>query len=416
MNKNTAHLSSTNPTFLIITLGLLTAFGPLSIDMYLPAFDVMAKALDTSLPHIQTTLSVFFIGMAFGQLIYGPLSDRIGRKPPLYWGLGIYVLASIICAFAPEINTLIAARLLQALGGCAGVVMARAVARDCFPPQEMARVMSLLMLVMGLAPVLAPLAGGLMVEALPLEWGWRAIFGVFALLGTLSLGMVAMGLPETLPSEQRLQKQAMSNTLKGYVALLKNPSFALPALSGSMGLACLFAYITGSSVLFLDYLKLSPVAYSAVFATNAIGIIGGAQINRRLLKNWSMSEVLSGAYIALLLGGLLFSLAVSFSHSAVLIACALWLPLAALGFIMPNSTALALADQKKQAGAASAVLGMMQYLLGSLGAAGVTWGLAQYGGHPLALAMVLMIFAVLGLIFDKMTQMKAHPLKEAHKE
>ena len=396
-------LSKTPPKsrYLIIVLGLLTAFGPLSIDMYLPAFKSISSALNSSQAQVQTTLAVFFMGMALGQMIYGPLSDHLGRKIPLYFGLSLYILSSLICTFAPNIETLIAARLLQALGGCAGVVISRAVVRDFFPPQEMAKVMSLLMLVMGLAPVLAPFFGGLMVESLPLEWGWRAIFAVFAGLGVLCLGLIYWALPESLPTEKRATGFSLGTTLSVYFELLKDRPFLLPALSGSMGLGVLFAYITGSAALFLNYLGLSPMHYSWIFAINAVGIIGGAQVNRRLLSRYSSQEVLSRSFLALSFSSTLFLIAVSLSQSVWLIAPALWSVLACLGFIMPNSTAVAMSSQSKHAGSASAILGMLQYAIGACSAGLLTFVMGKMNGHPLSIALILVLGSVMGWFFDR---------------
>ncbi len=393
---------------LVLILGLLTALGPLSIDMYLPAFQAMGQDLGVPMVMIQQTLSVYFLGMAFGQLIYGPLSDRLGRKPPLFVGLTLYVISSLGCMLAPGIYSLVALRLLQALGGCAGIVMARAVVRDYFPPREMARMMSLLMLVMGLAPVFAPAAGGLLVKIMSVSLGWRAIFGVLTALGIAALLMVLFLLPESLPPEKRLQKLSPGRVLTTYFHLLKDWRFLSPTLAGGLALGCLFTYISASSAIFVDFFKLSPVQYSVLFAFNAVGIIGGAQVNRFLLKTRTPEAVMSRALTLSMIGGLIFwGLLVVIPAQLFLTAVCLWLVLAILGFVMPNSAAIALAEQKDNAGAASSMMGVLQYALGALSSATVAWVLKAMNGEPLALVSVMITTLILARLSSSKNRVSA---------
>lgn len=373
-------MSETSPprsaALLILILGLLTAFGPLSVDMYLPAFPAIATDLQAQATQVQHSLSIYFIGLTVGQAFYGPLSDRWGRKGPLLFGLGLYLLASLGCAFATQIEMLSLLRLLQALGGCAGLVISRAVARDCFPPREMARVLSLLMLVMGLAPILAPMAGSTLVEALPPHLGWRSIFVVLALLSALTTALALLFLPETLPPEERQQPLSWRRIFRTYGQIFRDRRFLGPALSGSLAMASMFAYITASSFVFIDSFHLSPSQYSWLFGLNAVGIIGCSQFNRRLLQNFSGHSVLGPVFFTLLLSGLGLALSgwqLWIFHGFWGVALPLWLLLASMGFVMPNTTAAALADQTGHTGSASSLLGILQYALATLSSLSVGW-------------------------------------------
>lgn len=385
--------------FLILILGLLTALGPLTIDMYLPAFQAIGQSLQSPAVLVQQTLSVYFMGMAVGQLIYGPISDRFGRKTPLMVGLFIYALSSLGCAFSPSIQTLIVFRLFQALGGCAGVVVSRAVTRDYFSPREMARVMSLLMLVMGLAPVLAPTAGGFLIKYLPLALGWRAVFGVLTLLGLAAMAMVWFALPESLPREQRLAKLEASEIFGGYWHILQDRLFLWPTLAGGLCLGALFTYVSASSVVFIDFFQLTPFQYSVLFACNAGGLIGGAQINRLLLTRRTPEQVMSVALTLSVLGCLLFNgvLLLWPAQLWTTVLC-LWGVLAALGFVMPNSAAVAMAHLRGHVGSASAVMGVIQYALGALCSALVATLLARYGGQPIVLTSMMLVTLILARI------------------
>ncbi|MEO8627136.1 MAG: multidrug effflux MFS transporter, partial [Betaproteobacteria bacterium] len=232
---------------LTLLLGALTAFAPMSIDMYLPALPTLQNQFVIDAGSVQLTLAVFFIGLALGQALYGPLADRFGRKPPVLIGTAVYVLASAGCVFAPTIHSLIALRFAQAIGGCAGVVIARAIVRDLCDAQDSARMFSLLMLVMGVAPILAPLAGGYLL----LLWGWQSIFWALALFGSLCLLATLIWLPETRPADATYGN-GIGAALRGYRRLFQDRSFLSYTLAGGFAQAGMFAYISGSPSVFIQ--------------------------------------------------------------------------------------------------------------------------------------------------------------------
>lgn len=350
------------PAGLLILLGALTALSPLSIDMYLPALPTIEQQLSAPAGTISLTLAAYFVGMALGQLFYGPLSDRFGRKSPLYAGLALFVIASIACAMANTIIELIAFRFLQALGGCAGPVIGRAVVRDRCGARESARAFSMLMLVMGLAPILAPVIGG----ALMAWMGWRWLFALLAAFGVMCLLAVYWRLPETHDT-RGAEPLLLGNVLNGYGRLLVNRTFVGYTLCGGLGMAGMFAYITGSPFVFIELHHLSPQQYSLVFAANAVALVVASQINAQLLKRTDLTVILRRALWLLLSCGLV---ALPLSLSAAATWWMLWggilLYLFALGFISPNSSAAALATHGQQAGMASALLGSLQFALATL--------------------------------------------------
>ncbi|MGB2971105.1 MAG: multidrug effflux MFS transporter, partial [Candidatus Competibacter sp.] len=333
------------PLSWLLILGALTAFAPMSIDMYLPGLPAIAAGFETAPSAAQFTLASFFVGLALGQAIHGPLADRFGRKPPLYAGLALYVIASVGCALAPDIAALTILRFVQAAGGCAGVVIARAVVRDRFDAQTSARVYSLLMLVMGLAPILAPLIG---VQVL-LLFGWRAIFMVLALFGLSCLLAVWRYLPETRPAQTT--GGGLGATWRTYSELLKDRGFLGYSLSGGFAHAGLFAYITGSPHVFIELYGVPAQAYGWLFGFNALGLIASSQINRRLLAHHSAEAILRRANrTTVLLGLVLLAVATGGWGGLPGLLIPLFGYLASLGFTAPNAMALALAHQGARAG------------------------------------------------------------------
>ncbi|MEP7274638.1 MAG: multidrug effflux MFS transporter, partial [Acidobacteriota bacterium] len=291
-------------TKLVLILGALTAFAPLSIDMYLPSFPSLEVDLHASSTAVQFSLASFFIGLAAGQALYGPLADRFGRKKPLYVGLSLYVLASIGCAFAPTIEALIALRFLQAIGGCAGIVVARAMVRDLFDHRDSARVFSLLTLVLGVAPILAPLAGGYVLK----YFGWRVIFGLLVAFGTFCLIISAIFLPETLPESARnvrAKDNPVLSALRVYRQLFVDRRFIGYALAGGVAQAGLFAYISNSPFIFIKLYGVSEQRYGLFFGMNAFGLIAASQLNHRLLARLTPDAILSRAMLAIAGFGLL---------------------------------------------------------------------------------------------------------------
>jgi MFS transporter, DHA1 family, multidrug resistance protein len=374
----------------ILLLGAVVALAPLSIDLYLPALPAIQAHYGASAASAQLTLSTYFLGLAFGQLVYGPVSDRIGRRAPLLFGLALYVLAALGCAAAPNVDSLIALRLLQALGGCAGMVIVRAVVRDLYPPQEMARVLSSLMLVMGIAPILAPMVGGLIFVA----FGWQATFLSLALYGSLVFLLVHQRLRETLHTAgDPLQFGVI---LRSYGRMLRHRRFMGYALAGGVAQAGLFAYIAVSSFVFIGIYQLSPTAYGLLFGLNAFGLILGSQLNNRLLRRMRSEWVLRRALEVYAASGLLLLLCASTGWGGFVgIVVPLFICISALGFTFPNSTAVALAPFGDRAGLAAALLGTLQYGLAALASA----GLAQlHDGTPVPMALGIAGCGVAGVL------------------
>jgi len=367
---------------LALTLGALTAMGPLAIDMYLPALPTIAREFQTDAGMVQLSLAVYFTGIAIGQAFYGPMSDRVGRKPVLYFGLAVFIAASIGCAQARSVEALIAFRFLQALGGCAPLVVPRAVVRDHFDQAGSVRMLSVLMLVMGLAPILAPLVGG----QLLVNFGWRAVFWVLAAYAAIWLALIAVFLPESLPLERR-RRQPIGDVLAVYWRLARDRSYMGHALSGALVFAGLLAYIAGSPVVFIEQFHVSPERYGLFFGTNAFGIIAASQINRWLATRVDARRIVSVVLLVAMTAGvtLLVDAYSGFGGFAGILV-PLFCFIACHGFVLPNTTALAMAPHGQVAGSASAFLGTLQFVLGAT--AGSLVG-AFANGTPVPLAAVV---------------------------
>lgn len=378
---------------LILLLASLTAFGPLSIDMYLPAFPAIAENLGVPLSSVQLSLASFFVGLATGQIFYGPLTDRYGRKKPLYVGLGIYAVASVVCTFTKNVEMLIAFRFLQALGSCSGVVISRAIVRDLFTHQETAKVFSLLMLVMGAAPILAPVLGGQISE----HFGWRMIFALLAVISTLCIVLIATFLPETHHPDQRVH---IKDSWKIYGSILKDRNFMGYALAGGAAQAGMFAYITGSSFVFINHFGIPAKSFGWVFGSNAVGLILCSQINTRLLKRLSYDAILEKIFVVLAVLGALLATAGVLNWGFWGIMIPLFLFIASLGMTFPNSTAGAMATQKKSAGSASALLGTLQYGIAALSSAAVS---RLHNGTTMPMCVLMGGFGVLALVLHRVT-------------
>jgi len=376
-------LDSRFPGWLVI-LGALTAIGPLSIDMYLPAFSALERDLASPGGGAELTLAGFFVGMACGQLVWGPLSDRFGRKPPLYAGLALYALATLGCALTDNIASLIAWRLLQALGGSAGMVIARAVVRDRCSARESARAFSTLILVMGLAPILAPILGGWVVTAL----GWRAIFFLLLAFALACLLAIRYGLAEShdIRHEPPLNAQRMA---RDYAGLFASRAFLGYTLSGGLAMAGMFAYIAGSPFVLIQLNGIPPAHFGWAFGINALGFVAASQLNTRSLKTVAPTTMLRRALWLPALAGLTLA-GLTFSDAATLpltLLC-MFLYVASLGFIAPNSSASALATHGQRAGTASALMGALQFGLATLTGIGVS-RLHDGSARPLALLLAL---------------------------
>ena len=373
----------------ILILGALSAFGPLAIDFYLPGFPAMAQAFAIDEKHIQLTLAVYFLGLSIGQLVYGPIADRFGRRVPLLVGVGLFTAASFACAFAPSLDWLIGARFVQALGGCAGMVLSRAIVSDKCDAVGSAKVFSQLMLVMGLAPILAPMLGGLLVNL----YGWQAIFIVLTCFSALAALAVALGLPESLPAN--VPRQPLSGALRQYGRLLKDREYLGHALTGGIAMAGMFAYIAGSPFVFIQLYGVPAEHYGWLFGSNAAGFILVAQVNARLLAKRGPAFLLSRMVWLYLAAGLTL-LGISALHTEQLwpLLIPLFICIASLGCIIPNASACAMSGQGARAGSASALLGCLQFSV----AAAAAWLVGVlHDGSAMPMAMVISLCGILAV-------------------
>ncbi|ENW95422.1 multidrug effflux MFS transporter [Acinetobacter sp. NIPH 298] len=375
----------------IMLLALLTALGPLSIDMYLPALPQMADEFGVSTQMVANSLPAYFLGLAIGQLFYGPISDRIGRKTPLYFGLALYAIASLACVFVTNEWTLIAARIFQALGGCVGVVIARAAIRDRLDVAGSAQAFSSMMIVMGLAPILSPIFGAWILIFFP----WQVIFVCLAIIGVICWLCVHFFFKESLPVERRLKLSVYQVTTL-YAAILKDESFRVPMLAGCLTGAALFCYISSASAVFMGQYGLSQQQFSYAFALNAAGIMLMSSLNKHL--NTRM-----GIFPRLRLGGSIQCFGALIVVSAgLMINAPLWflmiglfLVVSGIGLTGPNAMALAMSQQGARAGTASAIMGSTQFAFGLLG--GVILNFLIWKAS-LNMGLMMLMFTSVGLL------------------
>ena len=369
------------PIRLIVWLGLLTAFSPLAIDMYLPAFPQMERDLAAAPGRIELTLSLFLAGLAAGQYVIGPFSDRFGRRGPLLIGCGVYSLAALLCPLAPAVEWLIALRFVMGFAGAAGLVVSRAVVRDLYDESRSAGVYSFMMMITGIAPIVAPLIGGFLLE----NFQWHAIFWTLAAIGIVCGAAVMFDLPETLPFERRV-RQSLAVVVKRSAAILLDSRFIGYALAIGFSYGALFAYITGSPKTYISYFGVSPQAFSGYFASNAVVLLITAQFNRMLLRRFSPHALLRCAAIVALAGGVTLLGLTATGSGFWPFHLTLGVCIGTLGLIFPNATAAAMSPFGREAGSASAVLGLLQYIIGAF--AGATVGLLN-GDTPVAMTAVL---------------------------
>jgi DHA1 family bicyclomycin/chloramphenicol resistance-like MFS transporter len=351
--------------FTIFTLGLLSAMGAFSIDMYLPGFPDIARDLHTTVAHITLSITSFFIGISVGQMIYGPLLDRFGRKKPLYIGLVVYLVTSIACAYAPTANALIGIRFLQALGSCAGMVASRALVRDIFPVKENAKIFSLLMLVLALSPIVAPTLGGYVTAA----FGWQSIFFILATIAGLTLLLVLFKLPEGRKPDTSLSLLPRP-IINGFLEVTIVPQFYTYAFAGAIASSGLYAYIAGSPFVFMELYHVTEKQYGWIFAIIAMGLIVASQVNTLLLRRYSSEQIIRATLFCQCLAGIALVLGTYFHflglYSTIFL---IWIFLSTQGFAFPNSSALSLAPFTRNAGTASALMGALQLGIGAISTA-----------------------------------------------
>lgn len=343
-------------------LGSLTALSPFAIDMYLPAFPQIAEDFGTPISKVALSLSSYFIGLSIGQLFYGPLLDRFGRKRPLYFGLFVFFLASLGCLIAANTESLVALRFVQALGGCVAGVASMSMVRDLFSVKESSKILSLLVLVLSVSPMLAPTIGGFVTEA----YGWHSVFIVLGLIALMLLAMAYFFLPESHKPDESVSLR-LKPIAKNYFSVLKNPQFYTYCFAGSILSASLFVYVASSPIIFLGIYKVSGQMYGWIFAGIAFGLISASQINILLLKKFENSQIMTAAIIAQSTLGIIFLLLtmngwIGIKGTIAILFCYL----SCVGLSNPNAASLALAPFKKNTGSAAALLGFCQMGLGAL--------------------------------------------------
>ncbi|MDX1544489.1 MAG: multidrug effflux MFS transporter [Christiangramia sp.] len=393
MNRISGERNKKQEYIILLVLGTLIALGPFSIDAYLPGFASIAEDFNTSISEIGLTLTSYFIGISIGQLAYGPIMDKFGRKRPLLIGLGIYFLSAISCMYSPNLEWLIVSRFFLAIGAAAGMVAAKAVVRDIFPINEVAGAISVLMLIMGGAPIIAPTVGSFIIDA----FGWEMIFLFLAFFCLLMIISVTRFLPESIVPDKMVELKPKQVAIK-YFGILTHPKFWSFAFAGSFAIGAMFAYISDAPKLFMGNFDLSQKEFGLLFGLNAGGLILGSQINRLFLRKFSALQItLFNSVILVILSGLFLIISIfkfGFIPTAVLIFLMLFL----LGFQNPNTTALSLEPFEKKAGRASALIGSLKMILGAF----TSFLISLFHTNstvPLALILLSCLFISFALLF-----------------
>jgi len=356
-----------NKNIITLILGMLATVSPFAIDFYLPSFSIIATHLETTTAKVSLSVSSYFIGMALGQLIYGPLLDRFGRKKPLYLGLIIFMIASIACTFATSVEILVSVRFLQALGGSVAGVAAIAMVKDFFPSEQAARIFAMLILTIGLSPLLAPSIGGYVATVLD----WKAVFFLLAGIGLFAMTIVFLFLPEAHEPDETVSLQ-LKPMVQTYISILSDKQFFTYTIAGSFSFATLFIYVAGSPIVFMELFHVSPQVYGGIFAFLSIGFIGASQLNIFLTKKFSNASIFRFALIVQVIAGVVFFFVTCNGwmnlYSTILM---LFIFLSCVGLINPNASALALAPFTKNIGSAAAMMGCSQIGIAALASIGI---------------------------------------------
>lgn len=379
---------------LILILGSMTALGPFSIDMYLPGFAEIAKDLNTSVANVSMTLSSYFVGISAGQLLYGPLLDRFGRKKPLFIGLLVYILASLGCVFVTDINTFIGLRFIQAVGSCAATVASVSMVRDLFPVKDIPKVFSLLMLVVGLSPMLAPTIGGYVTE----DYGWHTVFFILMCIGIVILIASQIVLPNSYLPDTSISlkpKPIISN----FISILKEPQFYTYAFAGATAFSGLFTYVAASPILFMDIFEVDGKTYGWIFAFMSLSLIIGSQLNSVFLNRFKSEQMIFAALISQSVISIVFLLlAMNTLLGLYETIGMLFLFLTCLGITNPNTAGLTLAPFARNAGSASALMGAIQLGLGAF-ASFVVGVFVQNSILPMVIIMTISTILALTILF-----------------
>ena len=396
MNTNTA-ITKKKYIKLILILGWLTALGPFSIDMYLPGFAGIAKDLNTSVANVSMTLSSYFIGISAGQLLYGPLLDRFGRKRPLFIGLIVYILASLGCVFVTDIDTFIGLRFVQAVGSCAATVASVSMVRDLFPVKDIPKVFSMLMLVVGLSPMLAPTIGGYITA----DYGWHTVFFILMCMGIVILIASQIVLPNTYLPDTSISLKPRP-IITNFIRIIKEPQFYTYAFAGAIAFSGLFTYVAASPIVFMDIFKVDAKTYGWIFAFMSLSFISASQVNSLLLRKFKSEQMIFGALISQTFVVILF-LILSINDLLDLYGTIimLFLFLACLGISNPNTAGLTLAPFARNAGSASALMGAIQLGLGAF----VSFAVGIFVDNSVVPMVIIMtittILAMIILIFGR---------------